>query len=226
MASRDTDARTAMKPEVNSEVTSKTTNSPSPAHLDLYWIPLGAGARVVRMSGRIYETLIAFVQRRPRRELYHSVLVARTTDRRTVIEMAPVPDERGAQDRGVVGEGPVGSRLLRRFRVFRYEVRRWPEGVIPDLSYAVSSPVQITGDPALVDEVLALVPLVPTPVWGRDDLHAGEMWNSNSVTSWLLTSADVCGHAGRPPRDGRAPGWDAGVLAARRGLAPVVTGAG
>ena len=40
--------------------------------LDLYWIPLGAGQRVVRASGRIYETLAALVQCRPRQDLWLS----------------------------------------------------------------------------------------------------------------------------------------------------------
>ena len=102
------------------------------------------------------------------------------------------------------------------FRVFRYEIRRWRDGVIPDISLAVASPVRITDDADLVDQVLASVPLVPTPVWGRDELHAGEMWNSNSVVAWLLTRAGLLTAAGRPPLGGRAPGWDAGVVAAER----------
>ncbi len=35
------------------------------------------------------------------------------------------------------------------------------------------------------------VPSVPTAVWGRDELHAGEMWNSNSLISWLIVSAGL-----------------------------------
>ena len=46
--------------------------------LDLYWVPLGAGARVVRMSGRVYDSVIALAQRRQRRDLYHSALVGET----------------------------------------------------------------------------------------------------------------------------------------------------
>ena len=188
------------------------------ARLELYWIPLGAGTRVVRISGKVYEACCALIQRRPRRDLYHSALVANTTDGRTVVEMAPIPDARGPRARGVVAEGCVGTRWARWFRVFRYEIRRWPEGVIPDLSYAVASPVRIADDPAVVQRVLELVPRVPTPVWGRDELHTGEMWNSNSVVSWALTRAGVCSKAGRPPGGGRAPGWDAGVLAAQRSV--------
>ena len=81
----------------------------------------------------------------------------------------------------------------------------------------MSSPVRIADDPSVVQHVLELVPLVPTPVWGRDELGAGEMWNSNSVISWLLTRASLCAEAGAPPGGGRAPGWDAGVLTAQRG---------
>jgi hypothetical protein len=58
---------------------------------------------------------------------------------------------------------------------------------------------------------------------GRDELHTGEMWNSNSVISWVLTQAGVLAEAGRPPGNGRAPGWDAGVLVAERDAAVSVT---
>ncbi|MCU1461111.1 MAG: hypothetical protein JWO37_1186 [Acidimicrobiales bacterium] len=34
-------------------------------------------------------------------------------------------------------------RWARRFRVFRYEIRRWRGGAIPDISYAVASPVRV-----------------------------------------------------------------------------------
>jgi hypothetical protein len=185
--------------------------------LDLYWIPLGAGAQVVRLSGKLYESICALAQRRPRRDLYHSALVATTTDGTTFVEMAPVPDRRG-HERGVVGEGAVGSRWAKRLRVFRYEVRCWPNGSIPDLGDAVGSPVRITAEPAVIERVLELVTLVPTPVWGRDEINAGEMWNSNSVISWVLTRAGLGDAAGVPPDGGRAPGWDAGVLAAQREL--------
>ena len=186
-------------------------NASPRARLDLYWIPLGAGASVVRVSGRTYEALAALVQRRPRRDLYHSALIASIGESATVIEMTPVPAGGEPQDRGVVGEGPVGLRLAGRFRIFRYEIRRWCSGVIPDLAYAVSSPVCITDDAAVVAQVLDLVPSVPTPVWGRDELGAGEMWNSNSVVSWLLAEAGLAEEARDPPGGGRAPGWLAGV---------------
>jgi len=189
---------------------------PLSPRLELYWIPLGAGTRIVRISGRLYEAFAAFVQQRPRYDLYHSALVATTEDGRSVIEMAPIPDRRGRHERGVVGEGAVGVRWLKPMRIFRYEIRRWPEGTIPDLSYAVSSPVLVTEDPAVVQRVLDVVPLVPTPVWGRDELSAGEMWNSNSVISWVLTKAGLNAVAGPPPPGGRAPGWDAGVRTATR----------
>jgi hypothetical protein len=60
------------------------------------------------------------------------------------------------------------------------------------------------------------VPSVPTPVWGRDELGAGEMWNSNSITAWLLASAGLPVEEIRPPAGGRAPGWNAGISVARR----------
>ncbi|MEX0673911.1 MAG: hypothetical protein WD067_04000, partial [Gaiellaceae bacterium] len=65
--------------------------------------------------------------------------------------------------------------------------------------------------------LLELVPGVPTPVWGRDELRTGEMWNSNSVVSWLLARTGLPAEELEPPPGGRAPGWRAGVVVAHRG---------
>jgi hypothetical protein len=64
--------------------------------------------------------------------------------------------------------------------------------------------------------LLELVPFVPTAVWGRDELGTGEMWTSNSVTSWLLARSGLDIDQVTPPTGGRAPGWSAGIVAARR----------
>ena len=187
--------------------------------LDLYWIPLGAGERrgqrVVRFSGRVFEAIDALSDGRPRRRLFHAALVA-TRDSSTVyVEMAPVPDGNGRDERGVVAEGAVGASWLGRLRIFRYEVRRWSNGTIPDLSYAVDSPVRITDSPTLVQDVLDGLGEVPTPVWGRDAYGTGEMWNSNSVIAWALARLGLEEAAGVPPDGGRAPGWSSGIAAAR-----------
>lgn len=188
--------------------------------LELYWIPLGAGtsvgARVVRTSGRLYEAFWALAQRRDRQPVFHTALIAHDPQGSTVVEVAPVPDGDGDADRGTVGQGPVGLRSLGRFRLFRYEVRRWRDGTVPDLPFAVASPVTLTNDPLVVARTLDLVDLVPTPVWGRDELRAGEMWNSNSVVSWMLARAGLLDGAGEIPDRGRAPGWDAGIRVASR----------
>jgi hypothetical protein len=183
--------------------------------IDLYWLPLGAGGRSVRLNGRIFEAVAARLARRPIRDLYHSALEVRAPTGRFVIEMAPVPDGDGTR-RGVIAEGPVGSRWAGRFRLFRYEIRRWRDGVVPDVAEAVASPRRLTDDPRLAQRALDLVPAVPTPVWGRDDLGAGEMWNSNSVVSWLIARCGVDAAPIEPPAGGRAPGWDAGLVVAGR----------
>ena len=181
----------------------------------LYWLPLGAGGHSVRLNGRIFEAVAATFGRRSRCDLYHSALVVSLPEGRFVIEMTPIPSTK-ATDRGVVAEGAVGSRLAQRLRVFRYEIRRWRDGVIPDLAEAVESPRQLTADPARARCVLDLVPAVPTLVWGRDESRAGEMWNSNSLTSWLLARSGLHTEAVQPPAGGRAPGWSAGLVVARR----------
>jgi hypothetical protein len=98
--------------------------------IDLYWLPLGAGGHSVRLNGRIFEAVAAGLDRRDRLDLYHSALEVALPEGRFVIEMAPVPPGDAAK-RGVVAEGPVGARAAGRLRLFRYEVRRWREGVIP-----------------------------------------------------------------------------------------------
>ena len=183
--------------------------------VDLYWLPLGAGGHSVRLNGRIFEAVVARLERRTTKSLYHSALLVAVPAGEFVIEMTPIPDGHGAL-RGVVAEGPVGSRWTRALRIFRYEIRRWPGGVIPDVDEAVDSPKRLTDDPALAERVLELVPEVPTPVWGRDELRAGEMWNSNSLISWLLERGGLGVEAVQPPVGGRAPGWDAGLVVARR----------
>jgi hypothetical protein len=40
------------------------TGEPSGAAIDLYWLPLGAGGHFVRLNGRIYEGIRAFLDRR------------------------------------------------------------------------------------------------------------------------------------------------------------------
>lgn len=186
------------------------------AGVSLYWLPLGAGGHVVRWNGLVYEALAARWGHRSMQNLYHSALEVVLGRRRWVIEMAPVWSGEEAE-RGVVQVGPVALPLLGSSALFRYEVRCWLGGVIPDADEAVASPVLLSSDAARARRVLALVPEVPALTWGRDQLGAGEMWNSNSLTSWLLarTGHDVPGIA-LPPH-GRAPGWRAGlVLAARQ----------
>jgi hypothetical protein len=182
---------------------------------DLYWLPLGAGGRSVRLNGRAYEAVVAVSHRRRRRDLYHSALVVYVPDGRFVIEQAPIPDGRG-RERGVVSEGSVGARWAGRWRIFRYEIRRWRDGVIPDIDEAVESPCRVTDDPLAAQRLLDLVPSVPLAVWGRDELRAGEMWNSNSLISWLIVSAGLDAAAVPFPVHGRAPGWAAGIDVAIR----------
>jgi hypothetical protein len=118
---------------------------------------------------------------------------------------------------GVVVEGPVGARWAGRLRMFRYEMRRWLDGVIPDISEAVDSPRHLSGDLSDTRRLLELMPQIPALVWGRDELGAGEMWNSNSMIAWLIASTGLDVDSLKPPAGGRAPGWNAGVVAAARG---------
>jgi len=159
----------------------------------------------------VYEWLAARRGGREPQALFHSALRVRLDEARYVIEMAPVWSST-IPDRGAVAEGPVGSRWLGRRRLFRYEVRRWRDGIIDDVAYAVDSPVRISTDPEHTARLLDQVAAFPTATWGLDELGTGEMWNSNSLISWLLASSghDIAGVV--PPLHGRAPGWHAGLV--------------
>jgi len=185
------------------------------AAVDLYWLPLGAGGSFVRLNGRVYEALAARVQRRPSCDLYHSALQVQVPEGKFVIEQTPVPDLSGEQ-RGVVAEGAVGSRWAGRFRIFRYEIRLWRGGHIPDVAEAVESPRLLSSDEDCARRVLGNVAQVPTPVWGRDELATGEIWNSNSIIAWVIVRSGIDTEAIRPPAGGRAPGWHAGLVVAHR----------
>ncbi len=187
--------------------------------VDLWWLPLGAGGHSVRLNGRVFQAVASRMSGRPACDLYHSALIVRTDGVSHAIEMTPVARGDGA-GRGVVSGGAVGARAAGRMRMFRYEVRCWRDGVIPDLAEAVGGPRRLSGDTAVAGRVLTLVPSVPTPVWGRDELRTGEMWNSNSLTSWLIARAGLDIDAIHPPAGGRAPGWAAGIAVAHRAQPP------
>jgi hypothetical protein len=198
-------------------MTDERRSSSSGASVVLYWLPLGAGdaSHCVGWNGRIYEALVSRLERREARSLYHSALEVSLGPDRFVIEMAPEwGNARG--DRGVVSGGPVGIPWLGRSRFFRYEVRRWRGGRIPDVSEAVASPLRVSSDLGRAQRVLDLVPAVPAVTWGRDELHAGDMWNSNSLIAWLLSRSAHAAELIEPPPRGRAPGWTAGLVVAAR----------
>lgn len=196
---------------------------PSPPQPDrtsgihLYWIPLGAGGTgFVRLNGRIYEALRARAEKREPMSLYHTALEVRDSGDRFVVEtMWPIPDD-DAGSRGVAIEGAVFSQRLAFTRIFRYEVRSWRNGMLPDAAEAVGGPRLLSADPAAARRLLGMVASVPSLTWGRDQLGVGDMWNSNSVISWLLVRSGIPMDAIQPPVGGRAPGWRAGMAAVLR----------
>jgi hypothetical protein len=182
--------------------------------IDLLWIPLGAGGWFVRLNGRVWEAAQALREHRRPAALFHTGLEVHVPAGRFVIENAwPIPDTLGA-GRGVVVEGPVFARSLGRMRTFRYEVRRWPGGAIYDAAWAVGGPTRITDDVTVAERLLALLPSMSPHVWGRRVPETGDMWNSNSTISWVLTRSGFPAVDLEPPAGGRAPGWQAGIAVA------------
>jgi hypothetical protein len=185
------------------------TGEPASSGIDLYWLPLGAGGRLVPRCGRLYERLSAARQHRRAQPIFHAALEVTHGGTRYVVEMAPAWDD-PAHDHGVVQRGPVGLRPLGRLVAFRYEVRCWPGGTIPDLAWAVDGPQRLSDDDAVASALLDRIRDVPPLTWGRDEIGAGEMWNSNSLVAWLLASIGVEADL-LPPGGGRAPGWSSGL---------------
>jgi hypothetical protein len=73
----------------------------------------------------------------------------------------------------------------------------------------------VSADVDQARRLLELVPCLPPLRWGRDELRIGDMWNSNSVVSWLLASSGLPAELIRPPSHGRTSGWEAGIALAR-----------
>jgi hypothetical protein len=182
------------------------------AQAALWWLPVGAGGRVVVHTSRWWEAVQARREHRAARPLFHAALEVSVAQERWVIEMAPAWGQR-AVSRGVVAQGPVGFELLGRLRLFRYEVRCWAGGDIPDRDFAPVPPTLIPLSPGAARSMLRQVGEVPRYTWGRDVMGVGDMWNSNSLVSWLLVNARIDASTLAPPLDGAAPGWAAGIAA-------------
>lgn len=179
----------------------------------LHWLPLGAGGRVVRLCGAAWERTLARIEGRVPRPIFHAALEVAFDSVARTIEIAPVVNSLPDQ-RGVVATGPVGARWAGRWAIFRYELRCWPGGRIPDLEFETTAPVILSRSEEVAERLAELAPHVPMLVWGRDESGYGDMWNSNSVIAWLLARAGIDPSRLGPPDGGRAPGWRAGLMAA------------
>lgn len=142
--------------------------------VQLWWLPVGAGGHLVIHTSRWWELWIARREHRAPQPLFHATLEVVADGRRHVIEMTPAWGQPRAA-RGVVATGPVGTRLLGTSRLFRYEIRAWPDGVLPDRAYAVDSPVDIPLTPEAARALLASLPRVPVLTWGRTAPGTGDM---------------------------------------------------
>lgn len=182
-------------------------------HADLWWLPVGAGGHVVIHTSKWWELLRARREHRSPRPLFHAALEVFDAETRHVIEMTPAWGQ-PAGSRGVVASGPVGLHWLGASRLFRYEVRCWKDGTIPDRDWAVGPPVGLRLSHVDAGALLRRVAAVPALTWGRDAFGIGDMWNSNSLISWLLHTSGVDAARLAPPPPGSAPGWRSGIAAA------------
>jgi len=111
-------------------------------HRDVFLDHGQEGASSTRRPGSyarsVYKALTASRLHRPPLNLFHSALIVQLGDHPYAIEMAPVWAV-GDPDRGVVSEGPVGVPSWGRSRLFRYEIRCWRDGSIPNWTASSST---------------------------------------------------------------------------------------
>lgn len=179
----------------------------------VWWSAVGDGAPVARHASAWWERVVAAREHRAPETLVHAMLEVVVDGDAWVVEMAPTWGRGSATPRRAVGVGPVGSALLARCSVFRYEVRVAPGGMDRGAAVAVGEELRTTGD------LLGGLADLPLRTWGRDEARVGDMWTSNSVVAWLLVRGGL--DPPGPPPGLRAPGWAAGLAAAREdGSAP------
>jgi hypothetical protein len=108
---------------------------------------------------------------------------------------------------GQVKDGPIALADK------RYGIRKWRKGKITDAEHTKDIR-WITNDCDKAKCILDNVKNIPANTWGKDDNNYGGPWTSNSAVAWLLTK---CGleKGIKPPANGVAPGWDAGVKAGK-----------
>jgi len=177
--------------------------APGESFVELLWIPVGAGTRFQKASLLLYETVAAWVTRRPRGQLLHAALKIGVDGRHYTLEVTPAP---AGPNNGEV-TGPVGIRAAGRLRLFRYQVCLQERRTIPDEDWAVGEPVRLSEDSEVAERVMRLAWDVPAHTWGRKSPGRSEMWTSNSCAYWMLEKAGL--EPGNIPVPGgcRAPGW-------------------
>lgn len=185
-------------------------------HVALHWIPVRGS-----VGGNILQFASRWIAPNPeRRDVYHCALKISTREADEspvyIVELTHYARGRKQARTGQVKSGFAGPRFLHAITGPVYGVRKWRNGQMVDEHKTVPHPIVITRNCAHVRELLNLVESVPTRPYGS--LEFGELWTCNSAISWLL-----CRALGRPPEisvppNGIAPGWQAGIAAATRGL--------
>ena len=184
--------------------------------IDLYWLPLGAGGRVVPRCGRAFERLSAAREHRAAQPLFHSAL--------EVADEAPGYVDRDGS--GLVQRGP-GARRGRRGAGRPSTARPAPRlpvrGALlagrprsPTWPGRSESPQRLTDDAAVAARVLAQRSVVPALTWGRDELGLGrhvELQQPRRLAAVHLRSGRGAGVSRRRAVVGR-PAGDAGLALA------------
>ena len=179
-------------------------------------MPVGAGTpRLQRASLRLWEAFEAARARRTRTVLYHSALKLHTEGRTRTLELMPAFIDSASPP---LLTGPVGAGLAGPPRPLPHQRVCTHRGGAPPRRWGGERAQGLAHDESVARAIIALAPAVPPYTWGRRVRGTSEMWTSDSVISWLLLRAGVDLAAMHIPAGGRAPGWEAGLEVASRGL--------
>ena len=179
----------------------------------------------MRLNGRIFEAVGRGLEQRDRVRPLPLRMVVRVPEGEFVIEQAPVGTERELAASSP--KAPVGSRWARADSDLPLRdppLARWRD---PGRRRGGRQPAAADrGFPLRAGRARSCAN-VPMPVWGRDELGTGEMWNSNSVVAWLIArsglAVDAVASTCRRARSGMAcrsarsptPGRSAGRRSSR-----------
>lgn len=180
----------------------------------------GCGGRVVVAPGRCrwacrpaHEPVVGAARRVPRSQGTSTALPCRagSVHRRASIHHRDGPSMGRVEGGGPRGCGDRSRRAASPRPVELVSLRSAALARRNPPRPGVGGPAIVADDDGTAQSVLRHAHEVPALTWGRQVPPTRDMWNSNSLVSWLLRVSGVPIADLSPPSGGRAPGWGAGL---------------